>query len=108
MIKGDAISLLKVIEWSGGHDRGGYCMWCGEFESHGHADDCRLAALLGEHDVPAFDYVAFSGWLQANHRDVFDKWRGMYAGTVSLEDYVWKKHPHVWVKRPYGGGDKEE
>lgn len=48
MIKAGAIQMLRCIEWSGGHDIGGYCMWCGEFESKGHREGCKLNALLSE------------------------------------------------------------
>lgn len=54
------MEVLRQVEWAGAvphrmvavavyPPRGpGQCPWCGGWESEGHRDDCKLAALLDE------------------------------------------------------------
>ncbi len=43
---------LRELEWEGGLDGAGVCPVCHEYDSHGHAPDCWLAAALGRTSVP--------------------------------------------------------
>lgn len=50
MDEAKVMEVLRHVEWLGGE--GGeylaHCPWCAHWESEGHADDCKLAALLDE------------------------------------------------------------
>lgn len=54
MDEAKVMGVLKRVEW-GGFDR--FCPWCHHPQSGGHADDCKLAALLAESDglLPGID-----------------------------------------------------
>lgn len=40
-------AVLRRAEWAWSAP-GGFCPWCYQLKSDGHADDCKLAALLAE------------------------------------------------------------
>ena len=53
MNEAEVIEVLKRLEWVGGGKRRidvykEYCPWCVQWKSDGHADDCKLLALLIE------------------------------------------------------------
>ena len=43
-----AVEVLKEVEWEGPDEFGRQCPSCPETENYGHADDCKLAAVLRE------------------------------------------------------------
>jgi hypothetical protein len=46
--EGEAVTLLRELEWALKGKLGGYCPVCEFHKDHGHAPDCRLAAALGK------------------------------------------------------------
>ena len=48
MDKAEVMQVLRQVEWGGYVGDVDICPCCLEMKTEGHADDCKLAALLGE------------------------------------------------------------